>query len=53
MAIRHKNKVDYLIFLESLKKISASKSHHAASFNNEAEGGRMAKQWDFKAGKKF
>ena len=29
----------------------ASKSlHHAASFNTEAKGGRMVKEWDFEAG---
>ena len=27
--------------------------HHAASFNNEAEGGCMVKEWDFEAGKRL
>ena len=52
MAKRHKNKVGYLIFLE-LKKKSSLKIpilHHAASFNTEAKGGRMVKEWDFEAG---
>jgi hypothetical protein len=24
--------------------------HHATSFNTEAKGGRMVKEWDFEAG---
>ena len=52
-AIRHKNKVGYLIFLEFKKKNSSLKItllHHAASFSLSVEGGRMVKEWDFEAG---
>ena len=50
MAIRHKDKVVYLIFLE-LKNSSLKIPllHHAASFITEAIGGSMVKEWDFEA----
>ena len=59
MAIRH---VRYLILLDFKKTIPASKFRSftmrphstlrpkASSFNTEAEGGRMVKDWDFEAG---
>jgi hypothetical protein len=50
------NKVVYFILLDLKKKKSSLKIpllHHAASINTEAEGGRMVKEWNFEAGKKF
>ena len=46
MAIKNKTKFDKLFFSLKIPLL-----HHAASFNTEAEGGRMVKEWDFEAGK--
>jgi hypothetical protein len=50
MAIRHKNKVGYLTFLEFKKKIQPQ--HHSPSPCGllSVEGGGMVKEWDFEAG---
>ena len=46
------NKVWYFILLDLEKKSSLKIPllHHAASFNTEAQRGRMVKEWDFDAG---
>jgi hypothetical protein len=42
-----------LIFFFKSSSLKIPLLHHAASFNTEAERGRMVKEWDFEAGKKF
>jgi hypothetical protein len=37
-------------FLKKKSSLKIPLLHHAASFNTEAEGGRMVKEWDFEAG---
>jgi hypothetical protein len=48
-----KEKSNHISTILDLEKKSSHKIPflpHAASFNTEAEGGRMVKEWDFEAG---